>query len=186
MPTVTRVAKKPSSNASKNAEKRERLPPISVGTAMTKKLDKAIVNPDLEQKQLKFTTKLGFVSPSGNPLQVVYLTPAASKTGLDITYVDAKAKQFWAQAPGISGLARGPYKLPAGVDKALAIVTTREQKEAAREEKVKKSGGSDFVFHNTGSENAQLRKSLNDALGGRSYGYGGGSGGGGGGGGWGS
>jgi len=170
MPSVTIVGRKPSPA---KPPKAERLPPIAVGSTLTKKLDKAIVNAGaLREKQLKFTSRLGFVSPSGNPLQVVYLTPAASKTGLDITYVDARAKQFWAQAPGVSGLARGPFKLPAGVDRELAKVTSRELK--AKDPKPPKStGGSDFVFHDTGSDDARIRRALSGSTGTWSYGGGG-------------
>ena len=186
MPNRVAAAQKPASSSSSKAAAAKRLPSISVGSTLSKKIDKAIVGADgLKAKQLKFTTKLGFVSPSGNPLQVVYLAPAATKTGLDITYVDARAKQFWAQAPGVSGLARGPFKLPAGVGAELAKVTTRELKEAAKEAKKPKSnGGSDFQFNNTGSDNVAIRRRLNGsgggavAGGGSGYTYGGGGGGG--------
>lgn len=165
----------------------KRLPPIYLGPTLSKKLDKAIVDPDSKrERQLKFSTKAGFVSPAGNPLQVVYLSPAATKSGLDITYVDAKAKLFWAQAPGVSGLARGPFKLPAGADKDLAKVTARELKVDA---KPKRPVRPEVVFQNTGSDNAAIRRALNGSSGsgGGGYAYGGGSGGGGGGGlGWGS
>ena len=178
------TARKPSSAPKVAAAKR--LPSISVGTTLSKKIDKAIVGATSKpERQLKFTAKLGFVSPSGSPLQVVYLRPAATKTGLDITYVDARAKQFWAQAPGVSGLARGPFKLPAGAEKDLARVTARERREASKEApQPKDSGGSSFVFHPTGSEGAALRRRLGGEVD-RSRG-GGGSGGSYGGGGWGS
>lgn len=200
---ATATKPKPASSSSKAAAAK-RLPSISLGATLSKKIDKAIVGADgLKEKQLKFTAKLGFVSPSGNPLQVVYLDPKATKAGLNITYVDARAKQFWAQAPGVSGLARGPFKLPAGTDKDLAKVTARELKEAAKEAKRPKDngGGSEFVFQNTGSDNAAIRRKLNGiggagggsgggyvygGGGGGSGGYGGGGYGGGGGLGWGS
>lgn len=104
----------------------DRLPPVSVGVELSKKLDKAIVDPDsVKAKQLKFTTSKGFVAPgSGNPLQVVYLAKTGAKQGLSIAYVDTKANQFWAQAPGVSGLAKGPFKLPA-IERDLAKVTKK-------------------------------------------------------------
>src|SRR4051812_280910 len=94
MSTRVSAHRAPAASRSRAAEKN--LPPISVGAALSKKIDSAIVKPDAKsQRQLKFTQKHGFVSPSGNQLQVVYLAPKSSKSGLDITYVDAKAKQFW-------------------------------------------------------------------------------------------
>lgn len=170
------TAKKPSSSSKAAAAKR--LPSISVGPTLSKKIDKAIVGASSKpERQLKFSSKLGFVSPSGNPLQVVYLKPAATKTGLDITYVDARGKQFWAQAPGVSGLARGPFKLPAGTDKDLAKVTARERRESAKPaQQPKDTGGSSFVFRTAGSEGAELRRRLTGE-GDRSWGGGGGSGG---------
>ena len=107
-------------------ESNKNLPAIFVGAELSKKIDKAIVDPGKKKElQLRFSSAKGFLSPSGNPLQVVYLDSKSTKRGLSITYVDAQAKQFWAQAPGYSGLARGPFKLPKGADKDVAKATAR-------------------------------------------------------------
>jgi hypothetical protein len=139
-------------------------------------MDKAITPPDKrtgKMVQLKFSTRTGFVSPSGNPLQVVYLNSQA-KQGLSITYVDAKAKQFWAQAPGVSGLARGPFKLPAGVGAVVAKITAGDKKALAAQVSHRPQGnGAVTTYDGSGGR----RRS--GGSGGRIYFGGGGSGGGG-------
>ena len=174
MPTVNRTAAKP---VAPSRRTEARLPAISVGVALSKKIDKGIVDvANTRQRQLRFTQKNGFVSPlTGNPLQVVYLAKSGNKSGLGITYIDSKEKQFWAQGPGVSGLARGPFKLGAGIATALHKLNAAEAKAAAKEAKAPatRDAGRGFIaFQATGSETAARRRELNNVIGG-----GGGSGG---------
>lgn len=120
--------------AQRPAAKSESPDTLYANVTLSRKLDAGIVNVEKHKEtQLPFKGSKGFVSPiTKKPLQLVYLDSRGSKSGLTITYVDAGAKQFWAQGPGVSGLARGPFALPAGLGKELAEATKKAAAEDAK------------------------------------------------------
>lgn len=90
------------------------------------------------------------------PLQTVYL-----QRGF-IAYVDPVAKRFWAQRPGESGVARGPFTLPRGMAGRLASVTQLHLADLFTESQKKQAAKPSLVFQQTRAELATVRGALYD------------------------
>lgn len=111
--------------------------------------------------QLSHSPRKGWTGPEGNALQLMYLDSSArtAAKGLTIAYVDFKSKTFYAQGPGTSGLARGPFDLPKGFRPKEAV----EDAKPSRTRTPSRSSGSE-------ASNRELRGRLNDLFSDRSRG----------------
>jgi hypothetical protein len=128
--------------------------PVSVGAALSSKLEKAIVRRDGQKAmRLKFDNATGYTSPRGNPIQVVYL-----KSGVT-TYVDVKAGQLYSEASRTPGRAIGPFKLPKDVGRAIVRAVAADLR-AKTAQATDQSTGPDFIDTPTYEENRAIRQEI--------------------------